>query len=210
MPVPTTQPQRSADSGVGRMPASRNACSAAASANRCARLANFSSLRSPITRSASKSLTSAAIRVEKPLASKPRIGAAALRPASSASQVVATSLPAGVTMPIPVIATRRRGSVITWLRSMSMRAVAIVRPSARAASFICAPSADDDFMSASSSSVCPGAVNERIFTSRTRATASRLPCSAGRSPASCSASVERLSISSVPGKTGRRGKWSSK
>ena len=36
------------------------------------------------------------------------IGAPPLRPASNASQVDATSLPTGVTSPIPVIATRRR------------------------------------------------------------------------------------------------------
>jgi hypothetical protein len=76
-------------------------------------LADFSSLRSPITRSASKPLTSAAMRVGNPLASKLRISAAPLRAASSESQVEATSLPAGVTIPMPVIATRRR-SVIAF------------------------------------------------------------------------------------------------
>ena len=92
---------------VGRMPASRNACSAAASAKRCERLANLSSLRSAPSAASSKPFTSAAMRVGKPLASKSVIGAAPLRPASSASHVVATSLPTGVTRPMPVIATRR-------------------------------------------------------------------------------------------------------
>ena len=48
------------------------------------------------------------LRVEKPDASKMVIGAPPLRPASSASHVVATSLPTGVTRPTPVTATRRR------------------------------------------------------------------------------------------------------
>ena len=44
MPVPTTHPQRARSASVGAMPASRIACSAAASAKRCERLANFEQL----------------------------------------------------------------------------------------------------------------------------------------------------------------------
>ena len=109
MPAPTAQPQRCASSAVGRMPASRSACSAASSMNRCERLVNLKSLRS-VTSVLRKSLTSAAMCVEKPLASKRLISAPPLRPASSASHVVATSLPTGVTKPTPVTATLRRAS----------------------------------------------------------------------------------------------------
>ena len=106
IPVPTAQAQRVAVAGVGRTPASSNACSAAAKANPCERLPNLRSLRSPTVATASKPLTSAAMRVEKPLASKSVIGAVELRPASSVPHVLATVFPAGVTRPIPVIATR--------------------------------------------------------------------------------------------------------
>lgn len=117
MPVPTTQPQRAAVAALGRMPASAKAWAAATSAKRCDRLASFSSLRSPAARTtaaSSRALTSAAMRTEKPLASKLAMRAAPLRAASSALQVLATSLPTGVTSPRPVIATRRR-----WLMSCS-------------------------------------------------------------------------------------------
>ena len=111
IPVPTTQPQRVDVSGPGRIPASSKACAAATSAKRCERFAILSSLRSPMarsTRSGERPLTSAAIRTGKPLASKLLIGATPLRAASNADHVAATSLPAGVTSPRPVIATRRR------------------------------------------------------------------------------------------------------
>ena len=134
IPAPTAQPQRAAVSAVGRMPASRNACSAAASAKRCERLANFRRRRSTQA-SASKCFTSAAMWTGKPLASKRLISAPPLRPASSASHVVATSLPTGVTRPMPVIATRRRRRSRRFpSRSTSRRAVAAVLPSMRAAS----------------------------------------------------------------------------
>ncbi len=71
MPVPTAQPQRVAVSAAGLMPASRIAWSAAASAKRCERFANLRSLRSPMA-SSRKPLTSAAMRVGKPLASNMR------------------------------------------------------------------------------------------------------------------------------------------
>ena len=115
MPAPTAQPQRVASAAVGRMPASRSACSAATSAKRCERFANFRSLRSSISSSSWKSFTSAAMRTGKPLASKTVIGAPPLRPASSAPHVVATSLPTGVTSPMPVIATRAGGHARTRL-----------------------------------------------------------------------------------------------
>ena len=90
------------------MPASAIAWSAAASAKRCDRFAYLSSFRSSSGGSRSTSFTSAAIRVEKPEASNSVIGAAQLRAAFSRSHVDVTSSPAGVTRPMPVIATRRR------------------------------------------------------------------------------------------------------
>ena len=65
-------------SRLGRIPASRTACSAAASAKRCERFANLRSLRSSIARSRSKPFTSAAMRTGKPLASNRLIGATPL------------------------------------------------------------------------------------------------------------------------------------
>ena len=99
MPVPTTQPQRCASRAVGAMPASAIACSAAVSAKRCDRLPNLSSLRSPVSGSESALRTSAAMRVEKPLASKFVIGAPQERPSSSRAHIEATSLPAGTPRP---------------------------------------------------------------------------------------------------------------
>src|SRR5438067_1379141 len=52
------------------------------------------------------------MRVEKPLASNSVMGAPPLLPLSTASQVVATSLPTGVTRPSPVMATRRRCCIV--------------------------------------------------------------------------------------------------
>ena len=133
IPVPTAQLQRLAVSAVGRMPASRIASSAATSAKRCERLANLRSLRSP-TASSRRPFTSAAMRTGNPLASNTVIGAPPLRPARSASHVAATSLPTGVTRPMPVIATRRRILISRFRRCgpISTRDVAIIFPSARA------------------------------------------------------------------------------
>ena len=78
MPAPTLQPQRWALRGSGRMPASANASSAAARANRCEREAYLSSLRSLTSSAASKFFTSAPIRVGKVLASKERMAATPL------------------------------------------------------------------------------------------------------------------------------------
>ena len=88
MPVPTAQPQRRRVCSEGRMPASRIASSAAASAKRCDRLANLSSLRSATAAASSKPLTSAAMRTGKPLASNRVMAAMRLRPSSSVLQVV--------------------------------------------------------------------------------------------------------------------------
>src|SRR6202022_3495218 len=117
MPVPTAQPQRSPVAAVGAMPASRIACSAAASAKRCERLANLTSLRSETNAASSNSLTSAAMRVENPLASNRLIGAAPLLPASTALHVDATSLPPGVTRQTRVTAPRRRNRLAGPLRA---------------------------------------------------------------------------------------------
>ena len=168
MPVPTTQPQRVAVASVGRMPASAKACAAATSAKRCERLANLSSLRSPTARSSSASsrpLTSAAMRTGKPLASKLAMRAAPLRPASSAAQVLATSLPTGVTRPRPgdgdLDAAARH---VASFGVTSMRALATVLSSLRAETLRRARCASMSCSTTSSCNCAPGAVNERIFT----------------------------------------------
>jgi hypothetical protein len=56
---------------------------------------------------ASKSLTSQAKRTGKSAASNCSMGAAPLRPARRASQVLSTSVPMEVTSPVPVMTTRR-------------------------------------------------------------------------------------------------------
>ena len=89
------------------MPASRMACSAAPSAKRCERLANLSSLRSAAERTSAETLDLGRDARRKAARIEQRDRRAPLRPASSASQVVATSLPTGVTRPTPVMATRR-------------------------------------------------------------------------------------------------------
>ncbi len=166
IPAPTAQPQRVAVSALGRSPASRNACSAATSAKRCERFVYLSSLRSSISSSARKPFTSAAMRTGKPLASNPAIGAPPLRPASSASHVVATSLPTGVTRPMPVIATRLRprGSALmaTAVRALRDDVEArgrgdLARPSVRSRRIV-APSAA---VGASSASAFPSVERRR-------------------------------------------------
>ena len=110
MPAPTLKPQRSAVEFSGRMPASANASSAAANANRCEREANLSSLRS----------ADGGFRVEifhlradacgetagVEILNRPRIRCARR---ARLAQVDGASLPTGVTMPMPVMAILRRG-----------------------------------------------------------------------------------------------------
>ena len=155
-------PSASPSAAVGRMPASGSACSAAARAKRCERVVNLSSRRSPIA-SSRKPLTSAAMRVGKPLASNSVIGAPPLRPASSAPRSWPTSLPTGVTRPRPVIATRRLCSCGS---SASRIPAARWRPScrrpARVSMIRCSPSPGAHFAAIVSTS--PGAMNERILT----------------------------------------------
>ncbi len=134
IPAPTAQPQRVAVSAVGRIPASRNACSARherETVRAVRELERACGRRS--ARSARKSLTSAAMRTGNPLASNPAIGAPPLLPASSASHVVATSLPTGVTSPMPVIATRLRSVMAKRAsrRRRGARSLRSCRPSVR-------------------------------------------------------------------------------
>src|SRR5262249_4127360 len=70
--------------------------------------ASLSSLRSPINPRGLKLLTSAPIRVLKPLASKFWITPKPLMPTRKLAQVSGALLPTGVTIPTPVIATLRR------------------------------------------------------------------------------------------------------
>ena len=76
-----------------------------ARAARCARAA--APLSAAATDVPSKSLTSAATRTGKSLASNERIQSIPLRPATAASQVERASLPSGVTAPSPVTTTLR-------------------------------------------------------------------------------------------------------
>src|SRR5215831_9301805 len=101
--VPKTIPTRVGSKPL--RPASPIASRAAPSASRTLR----SSLRTSFgdaTWVGSKSFTSAAIRTGSPVASNERIQSMPLRPATAAAQVVAASLPMGVTAPRPVTATR--------------------------------------------------------------------------------------------------------
>ncbi len=218
MPAPTAQPQRVA---VGRRsggcrrraaPARPPPARSGASGWR-----TCSSLRSPIA-SSSKSFTSAAMRTGKPLASNRLIGAPPLLPASSASQVVATSLPTGVTRPMPVIATRRLAPCHAsrpFAAANSSRAVATVLPlahRARSAMIARLPSVAARASSASSVEHVAGR-DERahLHVGHPRRAPGRVP--AGQSVASPRAACARpicASSSSVAGNTGRRGKWSAK
>ena len=90
------------------MPASSQACWAAATASRTfrsIRLASFGGTRSP----GSKPRTSAAIRTGYSEASNASIQPTPLRPETAASHVDGASRPSGVTAPRPVIATLRIG-----------------------------------------------------------------------------------------------------
>ena len=120
IPLPETRPQRSAVAAVGRTPASCTASSAAARAKRENGVAYLRDFRSSTASSARSPLTSAAIRVGNPEASKPAISPIPDSPSRMAFQVDSTSLPSGVTMPIPVTATRLL-AVIGSLQSSSKR-----------------------------------------------------------------------------------------
>jgi hypothetical protein len=88
------------------MPASFSACVIAATPNPAARERCRRACWSGTYDSMSKSLTMPPMRTGNVPASKVVIGPTPLRPASSACQVLSTSLPTGVTAPMPVIATR--------------------------------------------------------------------------------------------------------
>ena len=217
MPAPTAQPQRVAvvgrrpDAGVAKRLLGRGEREAVRAVGE---LAAACGRRSSSSR---KSFTSAAMCTGKPLASNRLIGAPPLRPASSASQVVATSLPTGVTRPMPVIATRRlrRGHARRLRpRRTRARAVATVLPSRRA------PSARSSRhavlgvpqLRRASSSAWPGrderahlhVRHPRRHERRAGAPVRRL----ARERRSRGRSARRAAAS--PGNTGRRGKWSPK
>ena len=140
-------------------------------AKRCERLANLRSLRSSIARRGSKSFTSAAMRTGKPLASKWVIGAdtAAARqqgvpgggdvvPERGHEAQPGDGDPARALAVMP--APARRSPAARW-RPVS-------RPTIAARVSSAAPSVPTGSPT-SISTACPGRMNERIFTSATRA-----------------------------------------
>jgi hypothetical protein len=105
MPTPATTAQRAGSAPVS--PASRTASMAAANPSWALRSTRRTSL-GPRYSTGSNPFTSQAKRTGRPDGSKPVMLAAIDRPASSVSQNVATSLPAGLFTPRPVTATRGR------------------------------------------------------------------------------------------------------
>ena len=133
-PTPRFTPMRSASS-VARCASSPESAyaSIAAPTPRCVKRPNFfrsfcvsacvsGSLLAPRgckgvgkSRAGSKFFTSPAIRAVQPVASNRVIGPIPLRPAMSAAHVSGAEFPQGVTAPMPVTTTRRRGGVINEL-----------------------------------------------------------------------------------------------
>ena len=105
MPTPATTAQRAGSAPVS--PASRKASIPAAKPSWALRSTRRTSL-GPRYSAPSKSLTWQAKRTGRSVVSKLVISAAIDRPASRVSQKVATSLPAGVFTPRPVMTTRGR------------------------------------------------------------------------------------------------------
>src|SRR5919201_830880 len=104
-PVAIAVPTRSGSFTVSR-PASLSACDAAATPRCVKRSVRRASLRSMYC-VASKPFTSPAICVSYGAGSKREMRVMPLRPCVSESQLLATSSPSGVTMPMPVTTTRR-------------------------------------------------------------------------------------------------------
>src|SRR6476469_3088709 len=106
MPVATAAPTRSASGSI----ASPESCSAmrAAATMRCAKRSILRIFLRSMYSCGSKSFTSQANFTSNSDGSNCVIGPAPLRPATRFSQVVSTSFPRGVIMPIPVITTLRR------------------------------------------------------------------------------------------------------
>ena len=149
---------------VGAMPASRIACSAAASAKRCERLANLTSLRSAVITRSSKPFTSAAMRVEKPLRVEQRDRRGAARPAVEhrprRRDVVADRRD-------EADAGDRDAALVaqSWCTCISSRAPPTTRPSVVACSVAFAtPSSGGCERRARGRAAAPGAMNERILT----------------------------------------------
>ena len=107
--------RRSTDQSAKSSPAWSTASFAAAIAKWMKRLIRRAILRS-IATAGSKSLTSAAIRTSKPVASNDVIGPAPDTPSVRLAQNVAASLPIGVTAPRPVTTARRAGSSLGGTR----------------------------------------------------------------------------------------------
>src|SRR5437867_8503636 len=113
IPEPKATPRRGASSGVTSRRASARAWAATATANCAKRSARRTSLRS-MWSGGSKSRTSPAIVVSRPVASKRVIGPMPLLPATMPSHVFCTEDPRGLIMPMPVTTTRRRSRSRTW------------------------------------------------------------------------------------------------
>ena len=89
-------------------PASSSACRPASTASKTLRSSRRASFGETIS-GGSKPLTSAATRTGNSLASKDWMKSIPLSPASAALHVEGVSSPSGLTVPIPVITTRRIG-----------------------------------------------------------------------------------------------------